>query len=259
MPRRAACRLARVEAVAVGEAAAAPSAWAEHQADRRHAHDRAHGRREQGDADLQARRHREQELDDGTRRPASSRPPCAKWDGDKLVITTKSRVRTRDGRIDPDLVAGGRRPHGRRRPAAAVRPSASTRRAKRSRRLVEEPRAGVTPGPLAFVPASRDSSRSKARSSSDTRQSADRVAQVRRQLRQRTEHEEALAKSRMRHLQPGLVDDLVAEQHQIEIQGSRRARRRPASVPNSASMRSNAVQEIAQRRARSRRPATALR
>ena len=47
----------------------------------------------------------------------TARPQRAKWDGAKLVITTKSGS---DGEPDPDLVAGQRRTHGRshRRPRA---------------------------------------------------------------------------------------------------------------------------------------------
>ncbi len=54
------------------------------------------------------------------------------------------------------------------------------------------------------------------------RQSADRVDQRGADLGQGLQHEQAGAKARMGYDEPWLVDDLVAEEDEVEVEGARR-------------------------------------
>src|ERR1700680_992075 len=59
------------------------------------------------------------------------------------------------------------------------------------------------------------------------RLSGHRVAQARRNLGQRLEHELPVAEPRMRHDQSGFVHDLIAEQHEVEVARPRGPPKRP--------------------------------
>src|SRR5439155_9328224 len=61
-------------------------------------------------------------------------------------------------------------------------------------------------------------------------QTRHRIDELRRDFRERTEHERALAESWMRHREAGLVDDAIPIQNEIEIERPRRAGERPLAA-----------------------------